>query len=60
MDNAKEFRSISLQNFCKEYRIEDIYRPVARPEFGGAIERVIGTCMKKSSYITRKYFFKYF
>ena len=47
MDNAKEFRSISLQNFCKEYRIEDIYRPVARPEFGGAIERVIGTCMKK-------------
>ncbi|MDY0181327.1 DDE-type integrase/transposase/recombinase [Aliarcobacter skirrowii] len=47
MDNAKEFTSISLQNFCKEYRIEDIYRPVARPEFGGAIERVIGTCMKK-------------
>jgi putative transposase len=47
MDNGKDFRSISLQNFCKEYRIEDIYRPVARPEFGGAIERVIGTCMKK-------------
>ena len=47
MDNGKDFRSISLQNFCKEYRIEDIYRPVARPAFGGAVERVIGTCMKK-------------
>ena len=47
MDNGKDFRSASLQNFCKEYRIEDIYRPVARPAFGGAIERLIGTCMKK-------------
>ena len=47
MDNGKDFRSASLQNFCKEYRIEDIYRPVARPEFGAAVERVIGTCMKK-------------
>lgn len=47
MDNAKEFRSVALQKFCQEYRIEDEYRPVARPEFGGAIERVIGTHMKK-------------
>ncbi len=47
MDNGKDFRSISLHNFCQEYRIEDIYRPVARPEFGGAVERVIGTSMKK-------------
>lgn len=47
MDNGKDFRSISLHNFCQEYRIEDIYRPVARPEFGAAVERVIGTCMKK-------------
>lgn len=47
MDNAKEFRSVSLQKFCQEYRIEDVYRPVARPEFGGAIERVIGTHMKQ-------------
>ena len=47
MDNGKDFRSISLHNFCQEFRIEDIYRPVARPEFGGAVERVIGTCMKK-------------
>ena len=47
MDNGKDFRSISLHNFCQEFRIEDIYRPVARPEFGGAIERAIGTYMKK-------------
>jgi len=47
MDNGKDFSSISLRNFCQEFRIEDIYRPVARPEFGGAVERVIGTCMKK-------------
>ena len=46
MDNAKEFRSVSLQKFCQEYQIEIQYRPVARPEFGGAIERVIGTHMK--------------
>lgn len=47
MDNAKEFRSVALQKFCQEYRIEDMYRPVARPEFGGAIERVISTHMKQ-------------
>lgn len=48
VDNAGEFRSISLTNFCQEFRIEDHYRPVARPEFGGAVERVIGTFMKKN------------
>jgi hypothetical protein len=47
MDNGKDFRSMSLHRFCEEFRIEDVYRPVARPEFGGAVERVIGTCMKK-------------
>jgi len=47
MDNAKEFRSDSLMRFCQEYRIEDIYRPVARAHFGGAVERVIGTHMKQ-------------
>ncbi|OHE05421.1 DDE-type integrase/transposase/recombinase [Sulfurimonas sp. RIFOXYB12_FULL_35_9] len=46
MDNAKEFRSNALQKFCQEYRIEHLFRPVARPEFGGAVERVIGTHMQ--------------
>lgn len=47
MDNAKEFRSNALHRFCQEYRIEDIFRPVARPEFGGAVERVIKTHMEQ-------------
>lgn len=47
MDNGKDFQSISLKKFCQEYRISDIYRPVARPEFGGHVERVIKTAMKK-------------
>ncbi|MBS4067347.1 MAG: transposase [Sulfurimonas sp.] len=51
MDNAKEFRSISLQKFCSEYRIKDIYRPVARSHFGGIIERLVGISMKKTHLI---------
>ena len=47
MDNAKEFRSKSLQRFCSDYRITDEYRPVARPEFGAAVERVIKTHMEE-------------
>ncbi|WP_455757061.1 transposase [Sulfurimonas sp.] len=47
MDNAKEFRSNSLQRFCSEYRIKDIYRPVARSHFGGIIERLVGVSMEK-------------
>ena len=47
MDNAGEFRSKSLQRFCSDYRITDEYRPVARPEFGAAIERVLKTHMEK-------------
>lgn len=51
MDNAKEFRSNSLQKFCSEYRIKDIYRPVARSHFGGIIERLVGVSMKKMHLI---------
>jgi len=51
MDNGKDFRSVSLHNFCQEFRIEDIYRPVARPEFGGAVERVIGTHMQNMKVV---------
>jgi putative transposase len=47
MDNAKEFRSKSIQRFCSDYRIIDEYRPVARPEFGASVERVIKTHMEK-------------
>lgn len=51
MDNAKEFRSKSLQRFCSEYRIKDIYRPVARSHFGGIIERMVGISMKETHLI---------
>lgn len=51
MDNAKEFRSKSLQRFCSEYRIKDIYRPVARSHYGGIIERMIKVSMEKMHLI---------
>ncbi len=48
MDNAKEFRSKSLQRFCLEYGITSKFRPVARAQFGGAVERVIKTSMQEA------------
>jgi putative transposase len=43
LDNAKEFRSKTLAKACQEYRIERHWRPPGRPEFGGHIERLLGT-----------------
>lgn len=42
-DNAKEFRGIDIEGVCKEYEISLIWRPVARPHFGGHIERMVRT-----------------
>jgi len=42
-DNAPEFRGRELGIFCEEYRINLEWRPVARPKFGGHIERLVGT-----------------
>lgn len=47
MDNAQEFRSEALKRFCEQYSITIMMRPVARPQFGGHIERLIGTTMKE-------------
>ncbi len=47
MDNAQEFRSKDLQRVCEEYGITISWRPVARPQFGGHIERMIGTAMNE-------------
>lgn len=47
MDNAQEFRSEALKRFCEQYGISIMMRPVARPQFGGHIERLIGTTMKE-------------
>jgi putative transposase len=45
MDNAREFRSEAIRRGCDEYGIHMIFRPIARPHFGGHIERLIGTLM---------------
>jgi putative transposase len=42
-DNAKEFRGHMLRMACQEYGINLHWRPVARPHFGGHIERLLGT-----------------
>jgi putative transposase len=42
-DNAKEFRGKMLQRACEQYSIDLHWRPVARPHFGGHIERLCGT-----------------
>ncbi|MDN5042277.1 DDE-type integrase/transposase/recombinase [Aliarcobacter butzleri] len=47
MDNAQEFRSKDLQRVCEEYGITISWRPVARPQFGGHIERMMGTAMSE-------------
>ncbi|UQQ16512.1 Mu transposase C-terminal domain-containing protein [Xanthomonas arboricola] len=47
LDNAKEFRGNTLQKACAEYGIDISWRPVARPHFGGHIERLLGTLLKE-------------
>lgn len=42
-DNAKEFRGSMLRRACAEYGIDLHWRPVARPHYGGHIERLCGT-----------------
>jgi len=45
VDNAKEFRGNALKMACQEYGINLEFRPVKRPEYGGHIERLMGTFM---------------
>ncbi|MCI4410957.1 MAG: Mu transposase C-terminal domain-containing protein [Thiotrichales bacterium] len=47
VDNAKELRGNMLSRAGQEYGITIEYRPVARPHFGGAIERLYGTLAKE-------------
>ncbi len=42
-DNAKEFRGTMLQRASEEYGFSIEWRPVARSNFGGHIERLLGT-----------------
>jgi putative transposase len=47
MDNAREFRGNMLQRACHEYGMDIEWRPVARPNFGGHIERLLGSFSKE-------------
>lgn len=46
-DNGADFRSGALQRACQTYGINLEFRPVKKPNFGGHIERLIGTVMKE-------------
>ncbi|MBB3428314.1 putative transposase [Rhizobium sp. BK312] len=45
LDNGSEFHGKALVRGASEHGIELMYRPVARPHYGGHIERLIGTVM---------------
>tara|TARA_R110000868_G_C10932164_1_gene766474 strand:- start:953 stop:2800 length:1848 start_codon:yes stop_codon:yes gene_type:complete len=46
VDNASEFHSEALQRGCDVNGIEIEYRPIGQPQYGGIVERVIGTMMQ--------------
>ncbi|MFJ6327856.1 MULTISPECIES: Mu transposase C-terminal domain-containing protein [unclassified Rhizobium] len=45
LDNGAEFHGKALVRGAPEHGIDLMYRPVARPHYGGHIERLIGTMM---------------
>ncbi|WP_411960973.1 Mu transposase C-terminal domain-containing protein [Pseudomonas mandelii] len=45
MDNAVEFRSLTLERACSIYGIKTEFRPPGKKHYGGAVERLIGTLM---------------
>ena len=47
MDNAREFRGLTLRDGCLEYNIDPQFRPVKTPHYGGHIERLMGTASEK-------------
>lgn len=46
-DNGADFRSESLRRSCSNYGIENRFRPVKRPKYGGHIERLLGRFMQE-------------
>lgn len=45
MDNAVEFRSLTLERACSIYGIKTEFRPPGKKHYGGVVERFIGTMM---------------
>jgi putative transposase len=46
-DNGREFHSAAFRRGCDLNGIDTLYRPPATPRFGGHIERLIGTLMRR-------------
>ena len=46
-DNGREFHSSAFRRGCDLNRIAVIYRPPATPRFGGHVERLIGSLMRR-------------
>ena len=46
VDNGAEFHSEALRRGCSQHGIELRYRPPGAPQYGGIIERLIGTLMQ--------------
>lgn len=46
-DNAKEFRGDMLKNACSEHGFEMKFRKVKKPNYGGHIERLLGTLLER-------------
>jgi len=47
VDNGSDFRSDTFRRSCELYGINLEFRPVRVPRYGGHIERLLGTFMKK-------------
>jgi len=46
VDNGADFHSEGLRRGCEVHGITLDHRPIARPHYGGIVERVIGTAMR--------------
>jgi putative transposase len=46
-DNGQEFHSEAFRRGCDLHNINTIYRPPGTPRFGGHVERLIGTLMRR-------------
>lgn len=46
-DNGIDFRSEAISRACSQYGIEIDFRPMGLPEYGGHIERLMGTFSKE-------------
>lgn len=47
VDNGAEFHSQAFERGCAQHGIEIDWRPPGQPQFGGIVERLIGTLMRR-------------